>query len=75
MLFMQESDSEIQNQQARDRVYRIGSERHDAIRIIKQITPGTVEERQEELLATKKIRMEEVVRDQETLAKLLGVAA
>lgn len=75
MLFMQESDSEIQNAQARDRVHRIGSERHDAIRIIKQITPGTVEERQEELLATKKIRMEEVVRDRETLAKLLGVAA
>lgn len=75
MLFMQESDSEIQNQQARDRVHRIGSERHDAIRIIKQVTPGTVEERQEELLATKKIRMEEVVRDRETLAKLLGAAA
>jgi SNF2 family DNA or RNA helicase len=75
MLFMQESDSEIQNQQARDRVHRIGSERHDAIRIIKQVAPGTVEERQEELLATKKIRMEEVVRDRETLAKLLGAAA
>lgn len=75
MLFMQESDSEIQNAQARDRVHRIGSERHDAIRIIKQITPGTVEERQEELLATKKMRMEEVVRDRETLAKLLGAAA
>lgn len=75
MLFMQESDSEIQNMQARDRIYRIGSERHDAIRIIKQITPGTVEERQEELLALKKMRMEEVVRDHETLAKLLGAAA
>jgi SNF2 family DNA or RNA helicase len=75
MLFMQESDSEIQNQQARDRVHRIGSERHDAIRIIKQITPGTVEERQEELLTTKKIRMDEVIRDPETLAQLLGAAA
>ena len=74
MLFMQESYSEVQNQQARDRVHRIGSERHDAIRIIKQITPGTVEERREELLATKKMRMEEVVRDRETLAKLLGAA-
>lgn len=75
MCFMQESDSEIQNAQARDRVHRIGSERHDCIRIIKQITPGTVEERQQDLLATKKMRMEEVVRDRETLAKLLGVAA
>lgn len=75
MLFMQESYSEIQNAQARDRVHRIGSERHDAIRIIKQITPGTVEERREELLTVKKMRMEEVVRDRETLAKLLGAAA
>lgn len=75
MIFMQESYSEIQNAQARDRVHRIGSERHDAIRIIKQITPGTVEERREELLATKQMRMEEVVRDRETLAKLLGAAA
>lgn len=75
MLFMQESYSEIQNAQARDRVHRIGSERHDAIRIIKQITPGTVEERREELLAAKQMRMEEVVRDRETLAKLLGAAA
>lgn len=75
MLFMQESYSEVQNAQARDRVHRIGSERHDAIRIIKQITPGTIEERREELLAVKQMRMEEVVRDRETLAKLLGAAA
>lgn len=75
MLFMQESYSEVQNMQARDRVHRIGSERHDAIRIVVQITPGTIEERRQELLATKQMRMEEVVRDQETLAKLLGAAA
>lgn len=75
MLFMQESYSEVQNMQARDRVHRIGSERHDAIRIIVQITPGTVEERRRELLQTKQIRMEEVVRDRATLAKLLGAAA
>lgn len=75
MLFLQESYSEVQNMQARDRVHRIGSERHDAIRIIVQITPGTVEERRRELLDTKQMRMEEVVRDRETLAKLLGAAA
>lgn len=75
LLFMQTPYSNIQYLQARDRVHRIGSERHDAIRIIKQITPGTVEERGEELLNTKQMRMEEVVRDQTTLAKLLGVAA
>jgi SNF2 family DNA or RNA helicase len=75
MLFMQTSYSEVQNAQARDRVHRIGSERHDAIRIIEQITPGTIEERRRELLATKQMRMEEVVRDRETLARLLGAAA
>lgn len=75
MLFMQTSYSEVQNQQARDRVHRIGSERHDAIRIIEQVTPGTIEERRQELLATKQMRMEEVIRDRETLAKLLGAAA
>lgn len=75
MLFMQTSYSEVQNMQARDRVHRIGSERHDAIRIVVQITPGTIEERRQELLTTKAMRMEEVVRDRETLAKLLGAAA
>jgi SNF2 family DNA or RNA helicase len=75
MLFMQTSYSEVQNAQARDRVHRIGSERHDAIRIIEQVTPGTIEERRRELLTAKQMRMEEVVRDRETLAKLLGAAA
>lgn len=75
MLFMQESYSEIQNAQARDRVHRIGSERHDAIRIIKQITPGTIEERREEIVRTKQLRMEEVVRDREALKLLLGAKA
>lgn len=75
MLFMQESYSEIQNAQARDRIHRIGSEIHDFVQIIVQITPGTVEETRQEILATKQIRMEEVVRDQDTLLKLLGAAA
>jgi SNF2 family DNA or RNA helicase len=72
MLFMQESYSSIQNQQAEDRIYRIGSERHDSIQIIKQITPGTVEEIKQDILATKAMRMEEVVRDRTTLLRLLG---
>lgn len=75
LLFMQTPYSNVQYLQARDRVHRIGSERHDAIRIIKQITPGTVEERREELLEMKQMRMEEIVRDSEVLAKLLGAAA
>lgn len=75
LLFMQTPYSNIQYLQARDRVHRIGSERHDAIRIIEQVTPGTIEERRQDLLALKQMRMEEVVRDRETLAKLLGAAA
>lgn len=75
MLFMQESYSEVQNAQARDRVHRIGSEIHAAIQIIVQITPGTVEETRREIVTTKAMRMEEVVRDEETLRQLLGAAA
>lgn len=75
MCFMQIPYSNIQYLQARDRVHRIGSEQHEHIRIIKQVTPDTVEERREEILTVKGMRMEEVVRDRETLAKLLGAAA
>lgn len=73
MLFMQESFSEVQNQQAQDRIYRIGSERHQSIRIIKQITPNSVEENKIELLQEKRGRMEEIVRDEAALKRLLGV--
>lgn len=72
MCFMQTSYSEIQNAQARDRIHRIGSERHDSIQIIEQITPGTVEEVRREIVEAKALRMEEVVRDQATLLRLLG---
>lgn len=74
MLFMQESYSEIQNAQGRDRVHRIGSEIHASIQIIVQITPGTVEEKRREIVATKALRQEEFVRDEETLRQLLGAA-
>jgi SNF2 family DNA or RNA helicase len=74
MLFMQRDFSEIKNAQAEDRVYRIGSERHACIRIIDQITPGTVEERKIKLLEVKQGRMEELVRDKDAMLKLLGKA-
>lgn len=72
MLFMQESYSTVQNAQARDRIYRIGSEGHQSIRIIVQITPDTVEERRVELLAEKDRKIEEIIQDAATLATLLG---
>jgi SNF2 family DNA or RNA helicase len=72
MLFMQDSYSAIQNQQAEDRIYRIGSEQHDSVQIIKQIAPGTIEETKQDILLAKALRAEEVVRDQSTLLRLLG---
>lgn len=72
MLFMQEDFSEVANRQAQDRVHRIGSEQHAAIRIIKQITPNSVEERKLELLEGKRVRMEEILRDQDSIRYLLG---
>lgn len=74
MLFMQRSWSEIQNAQAEDRVHRIGSEIHSCVRIIDQIAPGTVEARKLDLLRVKQGRMEELVRDGQSLAKLLGAS-
>lgn len=71
-LAMQESYKSIRNKQFVDRIYRIGSERHDSIQIIKQIAPGTVEETKQLILATKAMRAEELVRDRTTLLQLLG---
>lgn len=71
LLFLQESFSEVENRQFMDRIHRIGSERHAAIRIIKQVTPGSVEERKLELLEGKRIRMEEILRDEDSIRYLL----
>ena len=73
LLFMQESWRVLENTQCEDRIHRIGSEHHSSIQIIKQITPGTVEEAKIQVLKSKTDRIEEVIRDREVLAKLLGV--
>jgi SNF2 family DNA or RNA helicase len=75
ILFMQRSFSPLQNAQGEDRIHRIGSEIHDHVQIIHQVTPGTIEERQWDQLIEKGARIEEVVRDREALARLLGGAA
>lgn len=72
MLFMQNDWSEVKNMQGRGRIDRIGSEHHDCIRYIEQITPDTVEEHKRQVLLEKGRRMEEIVRDGPTLLKLLG---
>jgi SNF2 family DNA or RNA helicase len=71
--FMQRSWSHIQNEQCEDRIHRIGSEIHDCIRVIVQVTPGTVEERVLEVIAEKGEFLEEVTRDRATMARLLGM--
>jgi SNF2 family DNA or RNA helicase len=73
MLFMQRSWSVIQNKQAEDRIHRIGSERHGVITIIEQVTPGTIEERRLEVLQGKEDRIQEIIRDEAALKRLLGV--
>lgn len=72
MLFMQESWSLVKNQQARDRIHRIGAEKHAAIRYMVQIAPGTVEENRIEVLAKKADDLEAIVRDRQALEALLS---
>lgn len=71
-VFLQRSWSMIDNSQAEDRVHRIGSEVHDKVTIIDIVSVGTVEERQRVVLGNKQERLEEVMRDRETLKRVLG---
>ncbi len=66
-VFLQRSWSMLSNLQAEDRVHRIGSEIHDKIEIIDVIAPDTVEEGQVLALHEKFRRLQEIVRDKETL--------
>lgn len=69
-IFLQRSWSMIDNSQAEDRVHRIGSEIHDKVEIIDIISAGTIEIAQRQVLAGKEERLQEVMRDEETLRKL-----
>lgn len=70
VIFLQRSWSMIENKQAEDRVHRIGSEVHDKIQVIDFVAPGTVEEAQQLAIAGKLERLEEIMRDQETVARV-----
>lgn len=69
MVRLQRSWSMIHNKQALDRIHRIGSEVHDSLHVIDIVTPGTVEEIQLERLLMKEARLEEIVRDRDTIVK------
>lgn len=71
--FLERSWSMVENSQAEDRVHRIGAEVHDKITVIDIISIGTVEERQRIVLGDKLERLEEVMRDRETLMRVLGI--
>lgn len=69
-IFLQRSWSMIENKQAEDRVHRIGSEVHDSVEIIDIVSVGTVEEQQHVALAGKEERLQEIMRDADTVARV-----
>lgn len=69
-IFLQRSWSNIENKQAEDRVHRIGSQIHPHIEIIDIVSVGTIEEGQRIALAGKEERLQEVMRDADTVARI-----
>jgi SNF2 family DNA or RNA helicase len=70
-IFLEQSWSELVNQQARDRIHRIGSEIHDRVEYIDIVAEGTIEERQRTVLELKEEQLEVIVRDRDVLALIL----
>lgn len=71
-IFLQRPWSSIDYQQAMGRVHRIGSEVHDSVLIISYVSPGTVEIGQLAVLEGKAQSLEEIVRDKESITRLLN---
>ena len=69
IVFLQRSDSMIDNKQAEDRVHRIGSEIHGSINVIDIVSMDTIEEGQIKRLHEKFMRLQEITRDRLTLAQ------
>lgn len=67
---IQRSWSLVDEHQKEDRNYRIGSEIHEAIRIIDIVTEGTVEIDQIKRLHEKLARLEEITRDKAALLRV-----
>lgn len=67
IIMLQRPWSMVDNLQCEDRVHRIGSERHQKIRVIDIVTKGTIEEVQVERFKIKQMRMEEITRDRDRL--------
>lgn len=72
LIMLQRSWSLIDNMQTEDRVHRIGSEQHAQVTIIDVFAEGTMEVgRQIERLQEKGANLNEILRDAETLKKVL----
>jgi SNF2 family DNA or RNA helicase len=71
LLFMQESYSQVKNLQFSDRIHRIGQ--RECVQIYVQMTPNTIDERRIEILKGKDAQAQEILRDEETIKRLLGV--
>ncbi len=70
-IFLQRSWSNVDQQQAIGRVHRIGSEIHDSVVIIDYVTQNSVEESQLAVLADKAGSLEEIIRDQAAIRRLM----
>lgn len=67
LINVQRSWSLVDERQKEDRNHRIGSERHDSVRIIDIITKNTIEEDQVTKLHEKMMRLDEITRDRAAL--------
>lgn len=70
MVFLQRSWSMVKNLQAEDRIHRPGQDA-SSVEIIDVVAPGTVEEYRALKLQDKEERLEEIVRDRDTLRAML----
>lgn len=70
LVFLQRFWSSITNQQAADRVHRIGQDR--PVEIITFATLGTVDENREKTMYDKSLALEEVLRDEDLRKTILG---
>ncbi len=70
-IFLQRSFNAVLNTQAEDRIHRIGQE-SDNVTIVDLVTANTVEDHVLEALATKAAKLEDLVRDADTLRRWLS---
>lgn len=70
LVFLQRFWSSIKNQQAADRIHRIGQE-SEKVEIITLATKGTVDEHREEVLEQKGVALQEILQDEEVRREML----